>query len=332
MSDQPYSPLSRRQFLQHVGLAGAAGAGVLLAAPRLQAAPAAPAFPQRLLGRTGRRVSTLALGTWPCGKSSEVDVPAVGELVTQALALGINFVDAANVYGKAEEAIGIALEGRRDEVFLASKVWADTAEEAERSLEDSLKKLRTDYFDLMYIHSIGNRDVTKVMGQGGSLEYLLRKKEQGVVRSIGLSGHHYPERFLPLIHADVADVLMVAMNFVDRHTYGFETKVLPAALEHNMGIACMKVYGGMKGGFPAAAGANTGAMVPEELKQRAVRYALGLPGVATCVIGPHTVEQLRENAELVRSYQPLSDEEYDTLMREGQRLAATWKDHFGPVA
>ena len=77
-------------------------------------------------------------------------------------------------------------------MFLTSKVWADTAEQAEESLHDSLQKLRTDKLDLMYIHSIGDRDTKKVMGKGGSLEYLLRKKEEGVIRFIGISGHSRP--------------------------------------------------------------------------------------------------------------------------------------------
>ena len=69
---------------------------------------------------------------------------------------------------------------------------------------------------------------------------------------------------------------MLAMNFVDVHTYGFETKVLPLAREHGLGIACMKVFGGMQGGFEVADGPNTGPMVPHRAKELAVRYALGL--------------------------------------------------------
>ncbi len=326
MTQRNIPNVSRRSFLR------AAGAGTLLVANTTQARPRPSKLPQRVLGRTGRKVSMLSLGTWPCGKSSEVDIPAVGRLVDEALKLGINVVDAANLYGKAEEAIGIALEGHRDKVFLTSKVWADTAKEAEESLQDSLKKLRTNYVDLMYIHSMGNRDVKKVLGKGGSLEYLLRKKKEGVVRHIGISGHHMPGNFLPLIRTDEIDVLLVAMNFVDRHTYGFETKVLPLANEHKMGVVCMKVYGGMKGGFATAAGPNTGPMIQTKMKQQAIRYALGLPGVATCVIGPHTIEQLRENAKLVAQYQPLSREDYAALLQQGKQLASTWKDHFGPVA
>ena len=110
MTKRSLPNVSRRSFLQ---TASAAGAGTLLIANTAQARPSEAKFPQRVLGRTGRKVSTLALGTWPCGKSSDVDIPAVEQLVDESLKLGINFVDAANVYGKAEEAIGIALEGRR---------------------------------------------------------------------------------------------------------------------------------------------------------------------------------------------------------------------------
>ncbi len=328
MTECRLSHVSRRTFLQG---AGAAGMGALLASRSAAAIAASQKLPQRVLGKTKQQVSILALGTWPCGMSSEVDIPAVAKLVDESLALGINLVDTANAYGKAEEAIGQALKGRRHEVFLTSKVWADTAEEADRSLTDSLKKLGTDHVDLMYIHSIGNRDIKKVMGSGGTLEYLLKKKEQGVVRFIGISGHSYPDRFLPLIKTGSIDVLMVAMNFVDRHTYGFETKVLPAAREYGLGIACMKVFGGMHGGFPAASGPNTGPMIQSKMKQLSVRYALGLPDVATLVIGPHTIEQLHENVKLVKEYEPLSQQESASLIETGKQLATQWGPHFGPV-
>ncbi len=320
--------VSRRTFLQG---AGAAGAGALLIGRSAAAQESPQVLPQRIFGKTKQQVSILALGTWPCGMSRDVDVPGVTRLVQESLDLGVNFIDTAGAYGKAEEAIGIGLEGRRGEVFLASKVWANTADEADKSLSNSLQKLRTDHLDLMYVHSIGDRDTKQVMGAGGSLDYLVEKKEQGVIRFIGISGHSRPEKFLPLIKTGTIDVLMVAMNFVDRHTYAFETKVLPVAREHGLGIACMKVFGGMKGGFGTAAGPNTGPMIQSKMKQLAVRYALGLPDVATLVIGPHTVEQLRENVQLVKDYQPLSEEELAALLQTGQQLAAQWGPHFGPV-
>ena len=80
-----------------------------------------------------------------------------------------------------------------------------------------------------------------------------------------------------------------------------------------------------------ADGPNTGPMVPQKLKQMAVRYALGLDQVATLVIGPHTIDQLRENARLVRAFQPLTDHERAELLALGKELAPKWGPHFGSV-
>ncbi|MFV2065889.1 MAG: aldo/keto reductase, partial [Pirellulales bacterium] len=205
-------------------------------------------MPRRVLGRTQQEVSVLALGTWPSGKCRTVDDQAVARIVHEALDLGVNYVDAARAYGNAEAGIGEALRKNRDKVFLTSKVWADTAEEARASFEESLRILRTDYVDCLFIHSGGNRDVERVLAPGGSLEYLLKQKEAGKTRFLGLSGHSKPMAFIPLLETGNIDLLMPAMNFVDRHTYGFEDKVLPVARKHHCGIACMKVFGGLKGG------------------------------------------------------------------------------------
>ena len=88
------------------------------------------------------------------------------------------------------------------------------------------------------------------------------------------------ETFVPILETGQIDVVMMAMNFVDRHTYGFEDKVLPVANRHKVGVVCMKVFGGMRGGFAVADGPNTGPQLDLKYIQQAIRYALGLPGVA----------------------------------------------------
>ena len=140
MSKDKYHQLSRRSFIQ---TSGVLGGGTLLAARdgNAQQATATQNLPQRELGRTKQKVSALALGTWPCGRSQDVDTAAVTRLVNEALDLGINFVDTAHNYGKAEEGIGKALGRRRDQVFLATKVWADDGGSARLSLEESLRVL-----------------------------------------------------------------------------------------------------------------------------------------------------------------------------------------------
>ena len=141
------------------------------------------------------------------------------------------------------------LGSHRDEVFLTTKVWADDASEARESLEESLRILRTEHVDLVYLHSVGNRDVEKAMSPDGALAYLWKQKEAGKIRFVGISGHSMVENFMPILETGQIDVVMMAMNFVDRHTYGFEDKVLPVANRHQVGVACMKVFGGMRGGL-----------------------------------------------------------------------------------
>jgi predicted aldo/keto reductase-like oxidoreductase len=331
MSKHDKFSISRRSFIHGLG-GGAllAGSGVLAHSAE---STASEAMPRRVLGRTKLEVSTLSLGTWPCGKCDTIDAQGVAALVGEALDLGINYIDAARAYDNAEQGIGMALKGRRDQVILSTKVWADTADEARTSFEESLRQLQTDYVDLAYLHSMGDRDGEKVMKPDGALTYLLQQKKAGKARFVGISGHCRPKTFVPVIETGELDVVLMAMNFVDRHTYGFEEKVLPAARQQKMGVACMKVFGGMKGGFDVADGADTGPQMgrSRNLLQCAVRYSLGLPGVATLVIGCHTSEQLRQNVEWVKKYQPLSDTDHQRLVEHGRQLAQEWGPHLGRV-
>ena len=324
---------SRREFLQELSLLGS-GALLLEAGTAVQAADVVPrdALPRRVLGKTKQEVTALALGTWPCGRCETVDTPAVMAIVNEAVDLGINFIDTAHNYGNGEEGIGKALGKRRDQVFLTTKVWADDADEARTSFEESLRALRTDHVDLVYLHSMGNRDVKRATADDGALTYLLRQKETGKTRFVGISGHSQVESFIPVIETGQIDVVMMAMNFVDRYVYGFEEKVLPVAIKHNVGVACMKVFGGIRGGFGVAGGPNPGPQLDQRWLEQAIRYAMGLPGVATLVIGPHTVDQLRQNVQMVRNYRPLSDEQQAALAKLGQQLAGQWGEHYGPVA
>lgn len=324
------SGISRRRFVRRGGLAVA---GVLLGGRVVRAAEPVSAgpLPTRTLGRTGVEVPTLALGTWPSGMCRAVSVEDLVELVHTALDLGVTYVDTARNYNKAEEAIGRALGRHRKEVFLTTKVWADTAEQAQRSFETSLRLLKTDHVDLVYLHSLGNRNVATATAPGGALEYLLKQKKKGTARFIGVSGHSRPGAFPDVLKSGHVDVVMVAMNFVDRYVYGFETKVLPVANQLNLGVAAMKVFGGMRGGFGAAVKPNPGPYVEPNRLELAVRYALGLPGVATLVIGVHAPDQLRRNVQMVRNFRPLEPAEKDELERLGKQLAPQWGPRHGPV-
>jgi predicted aldo/keto reductase-like oxidoreductase len=243
----------------------------------------------------------------------------------------VTYVDTAHNYDKAEECIGKALGKLREKVFLTTKVWADDAATAKQSLDESLQTLRTDHVDLVFLHSLGNRDVERATGPDGALSHLLRAKETGKARFVGLSGHCRAGVFVPVVERGEIDVIMVAMNFVDRQIYNFEEQLLPAANKRHLGIAAMKVFGGIRGGFPAATKPNPGPQLDTPYLQQAVNYALSLPGVATLVIGVHTIEQLRQNVQMVKSYTPLTDQAQKELAELGRRLAPQWGPRHGPA-
>lgn len=322
--------LSRREFVQQASLvAGAAALAPVLNPVSVSAAPGGLA--KRTLGQTGLEVTCMTLGAAPCGIAEDVTVEEVSQIVNEAIDLGVNFIDTAPKYGKSETGIGRALGTRRKEIHLATKVWADTIEEAEKSFSNSLKTLKTDYVDVLYFHHLGDREVNKARNPDGVFTWLLKQKSAGKCRFAGLSGHNLSGRFLPFLKAGEVDVILINLNYVDRYTYGFENEVLPCARERNVGVVAMKVFGGPD---PASGSWNTRKakpMVGVQQVETAIRYALGIPGVATVNLGVHTVEQLRQNVEYVKQYRPLSVEEHEQLRQQGQKLAVQWGPHFGPA-
>ena len=323
--------LSRRGFLRTSGLT--VGAALGTSAPIASAWPAVGAdeFPRRVLGRTKLEVTSMTLGAAPSGIADDVSLRDIAEIVNLAIDLGINSIDTAPKYGKSEEGIGRALGTRRKEIYLASKVWADTIADAEQSLTNSLKTLKTDYVDILYFHNLGDRLVDRARDPDGVFTWLLKQKQAGKCRFVGISGHHLPERFPPFLDSGEVDVVLLPVNFVDRYTYGFEEKVLPIARKHDVGIVAMKVFGGPNPKTGSWGTRHAKPMVGVENVKRAIRYALGVPGVATANLGVHTAQQLRENVETVKHFRPLSPEEQRELGELGQQLAPDWGPHFGPV-
>ena len=326
--------VSRRGFVQGASLLAGAAMGSVLpgVAHAAQTDAGTPVtLGKRMLGRTGERVSMLTLGTAPLGQGPASDKEGQA-LVERALELGVNYFDTARIYGNAERFLAPVLKRNRDKMFLATKVWADEVPDFDKLMTQSFRTLGVDHVDLMHIHSLGNKDIDKLLATGGVMDFLEKKKEQGVIRFIGISGHNYPSKFKRMVDTGRVDVMMVAMNFADRHTYDFERRVLPAARAQNMGVACMKVYGGVKA-TPDSPWTNyqkvSPCQMPEAFLPNAVRYSLSLPGVATAVIGVHSIAQLEQNVAFAKAYQPLSDVETASLENYGKELAEAWGPRFG---
>ncbi len=231
MSKQNRAGVSRRTFVQRSGLLAG---GMLVAGNRVgqvmaEETAATEPLPQRVLGRTNESVTTMTLGTAPCGLCPKIPPTQIAKIIDAAIEMGITAIDTAPAYKQSEEGIGLTLGSRRKQIFLSTKVLADSIDEAEKSLARSFELVKTDWFDLVYYHSAGDHDVEKAMQPGGVFDWLVKQKQAGKFRFLGISGHNRPHKFVPLIETDQVDVLLTVINFVDRYTYNFEEKVLPAA-------------------------------------------------------------------------------------------------------
>lgn len=332
--DSHHPLLSRRDFVRQAGaLAGAVtlssqGAAALAAESPGQAASPPPTpggLPCRILGRTNEPLCMFTLGTAPCGSFPP---PKIADLVNVALDEGITAVDTSEMYQNSQEGVGLALGKRRKQVFLSTKVFANTIADAEKSLAKSIKLLRTDYFDILYYHSLGGLDLSRAWEPDGVFTWLLKQKKAGICRYVGISGHNLAARFPQFIESGEVDVLLTIVNFVDRHTYHFEDEVLPVARKHNVGVIAMKVFGGAQGMKYVN---PTRAQIDSQHVPLAVRYALSVPGVVSANLGVHSVEQIRHNVQMIRDFRPLSSDETARAVDLGQGLAATWGEHFGPA-
>lgn len=151
------------------------------------------------------------------------------------------------------------------------------------------------------------------------------------MRFIGISGHNRPGNFVKMIQTDQIDVVMCVMNYADRNVYDFESKVLPEARKRNLGVAAMKVYVGINGGFPNHRKGQVGCVTEPERLPHALAYALDLEGVHVAVVGPMTVEQATQNVEFALKYKPLTEDERAGLLACGKELAPQIGPRYGPV-
>jgi len=320
--------MGRREFLKR---AGCAGAGLALAAIHRQAsAQPVDELQKRVLGRTNQKVTILGLGTAPVGEGP-VDVQEGIKIFGQAIDRGVNYIDTARIYGNAEEILGHLIPKHRDKLFVVTKVSTDNADRAERSLGESLRRLKTDHLDLVHIHSIGSKKLDRVLAKDGVLEYLLKQKETGKIRFIGISGHNRPPNFVRMLKTDQIDVIMCVMNYADRNIYDFESKVLPEAKKRNVGCVAMKVYAGIKGGFPNHRSGFVGCATEPAYLPQAMAYALDLENVSVAVVGPYTVEQAIQNVDFAKKYKPLSEKQRTSLLEYGKKLAQSLGPRYGSV-
>ena len=311
-------PLGRRQLLKALGLLGSLVAlgGTRGLADALEPARSSATgdIPKRLLGKTGVQVSALCFGGAHWGRIED-DAEAI-RILQEAIDAGVTFLDNAWEYngGRSEELMGKALQGRRQQVFLMTKVCSHGRDKrvALQQLDESLRRLKTDYLDLWQIHEVVYfDDPDRHFALGGAAEALLEAKRQGKVRFIGFTGHKDPKIHLKMLAHDFPfDTCQMPLNVFDGTYRSFEQDVLPVLTQR--GIAPL----GMKSLSGNAEPIKQGLVTPEE----ALRYVLSLP-IASLVSGIDSREVLRQNLDIVRRFVPMTVAEMQGLRTRMARYA-----------
>lgn len=259
----------------------------------------------RPLGKTGLHTTLIGFGGFHLIETPQKDVKS---LLNRYLDEGGNYIETAADYGAglSEKKIGQAISSRRDDFILASKCVKRTAEEAGESIHRSLKHLRTDHLDILFMHAVQSiEEANQILAPDGAIEAARKAQQDGKVRFIGISGHGQPDALIHAIRKYPYDVLLTGFNYLDHFNFPkTEEILLKECLEKGIGVIGMK--------------ALADGYLYRSAKQ-AIRYALSLP-ISCLVLGINTREYLNADLETAQSLKPMTDEEKEILYRDATEL------------
>ncbi len=254
----------------------------------------------RSLGDTGIDISVVGMGTVKFGRNEGMNYPqsyalpemsTLASLLSQAYELGINFLDTAPAYGFSEQRLGRLLSGQRERWILATKVGEEFENGASRfdfsraatrkSVERSLRRLNTDWLDLVQIHSSGEDE--RILREEDVLDELQRLRREGWIRAIGMSTKTVPGGILAV---DAVDAVMVTYNPADTA----DGEVIEYAHRLGKGVLVKK----------GLASGHLHRIESEHPISYAARFVLSKVGVASMVIGTIDPVHLQENVDRVQ--------------------------------
>ena len=201
-------------------------------------------IPKRLLGKTGRKLSVIGFGGIVV---MNAEPKHAEEVVAEAVEKGINYFDVAPSYGDAELKLGPALKPFRDKCFLACKTGRRDRAGAKEELDNSLKNLKTDHFDLYQLHAVSDveKDVKAALAKDGAIQTFLDARKQGKINLIGFSAHS-PQAALAAMREFDFDTILYPVNFCCHFQGNFDQEVLAGAKKRNMGILALKAMARQK--------------------------------------------------------------------------------------
>jgi len=271
---------------------------------------------KRLLGNTGEMLSVIGFGGIVVMDATPEDSSGIVKL---AIDSGVNYFDVAPSYGDAEIKLGPALKPYRKNVFLACKTGERKKEGARIELEQSLKNMQTDHFDLYQLHAVTTlEDVSTILGAGGAMETFLEAKEEGKIRFIGFSAHSV-EAAMALMDRFDFDTILFPVNFTTWNAGNFGPQVLARAQEKKMGILALKAMargpwpeGSDRSGYPKCWYEPLTSM--DDIKM-GLRFTLSHP--VTAAIPPGEEELFRIALSVSNTLIPLKEEEVLMIKEKG---------------
>jgi aryl-alcohol dehydrogenase-like predicted oxidoreductase len=293
---------------------------------------------KRRLGKTDMEVSVLGFGGMEIGYK-HISLGAAKRLLNEVLDSGINVVDTAECYSTSEELIGEAIAARRKEFYLFTKCGHESGwtypdwrpESLFRSVERSLKRLKTNCVDLIQLHSCSEAELR----QGKAIETLQRMRERGYTRYIGYSGDSKAALFA--VESGQFDALQISVSIADQEAVEL---VLPAAEQHSLGVMAKRPLANMawhNGDRPPSD--SYGRTYWERLQRlkyeflqgdsnqavsTALRFTLSVPGIHTAIVGTTKPERFAENAAAVQAGR-LSEQAYENIRARWRQVAkASW--------
>ena len=307
--------MKRREFLK----------GTAVAATMLSCFPASLAgvdretpkggIERRALGKTGEKLSVVGFGSFLLRDSNPEQAR---EWVRDAFEAGINYYDVAPSYGPSEELLGPALEPYRNKVFLACKTNQRTKAMAAEELDRSLKRLRTDHFDLYQLHHVTTMDeVDTVFGENGAIKAFQDARKAGKVRFLGFSAHSV-EAALALLERFDFDSILFPVNYATWHAGNFGPQVLAKAKAKNMGILALKAMA--KRPWPKDADRSAHPICwyepmtdPEEALM-GLRFTLSHP--VTAAVSPADHNCFKMALQVIPRFKPLTPDEAESIKRK----------------
>ena len=267
---------------------------------------------KRSLGKTGEMLSMIGFGGIVVMNATPEEASAA---VRHAIDSGVNYFDVAPSYGDAEIKLGPALEPFRKDVFLACKTGMRTKAEARKELEQSLKNLRTDHFDLYQHHAVTTlEEVDTILGPGGAMETFVEAKAEGKIRFIGFSAHSVEAAMAMMDRFDV-DTILFPFNYAVWNAGNFGPQVMAKAKEKKMGILALKAMakgpwqeGADRTGYPKCW--YEPLSEPEDILM-GLRFTLSHP--VTAAIPPGDEGLFRQALAVSDRIKPLSNSELKSI-------------------